>query len=294
MRMNTNIGVIILNYNEYAVTINCVNSFLKQDTNGVDINIVIVDNNSTNESYNILNKTFENYSNVYVLETGNNLGFANGNNMGYKFLKKTISELDFIIISNSDILLPNNGLYDWIIDSYEKYKFSVLGPSIYSVTAKFYQNPVNNFSRDISKLRKDYRKLTMDIVKVWIKFILKIDKSKNREKSINIWDNKFYNRVTKNLTLHGAFQIFSKKYFEYYDEPYDQRTFLYMEEDILKLRCDNFGLKMVYDPSYMVEHLQSASTHSSGNSLNKIDYLRMVNMRNSLRIYMKILKEGRK
>ena len=51
---------------------------------------------------------------------------------------------------------------------------------------------------------------------------------------------------------------------------------------------------MVYDPSYMVEHLQSASTHSSGNSLNKIDYLRMVNMRNSLRIYMKILKEGGK
>lgn len=294
MLMKTSIGVVILNYNEYLVTIDCIESFLKQNSVGFEITIVIVDNNSTNESYKILNDTFKNNNNVHVLETGSNLGFANGNNEGYKYLKKITTKLDFVIISNSDILLPNDGLYNWIVDAYSNYHFGVLGPSIYSVTSKFYQSPVDNLSRNIFELRKNYIQLTFNIIKVWIKMIFKIEKRDGKEsKAVNTWSNTYYDKIAKKLTLHGAFQIFSSKYFENYDEPYDCRTFLYMEEDILKLRCDNSNLIMLYDPSYKVEHLQSVSTRSSNKSINRINYLRMINMRNSLKIYIEILKKGR-
>ena len=83
-----NIGVIILNYVAYNVTIKCVKSFFKQsiDLKKDNVDFVIVDNFSENESYQVLKDYFNKQKNVAVVKTNKNLGFANGNNFGYNFL----------------------------------------------------------------------------------------------------------------------------------------------------------------------------------------------------------------
>ena len=123
----TKIGVVILNYIEYGITIDCINSFCRQTDDNINVKIIVVDNSSPNESFDVLKNEFKDNLNISVVKTPKNLGFANGNNYGYNILKEYMDP-DFVIFSNSDIILPENGLYKWILQCKNDYNFGVLGP----------------------------------------------------------------------------------------------------------------------------------------------------------------------
>ena len=80
------VGVVVLNYNNYGETIKCVNSILTQKQ--ISVHVVVVDNGSQNQSYNELYHTFINIENVDVLRSLENLGYAQGNNIGIKHLRE--------------------------------------------------------------------------------------------------------------------------------------------------------------------------------------------------------------
>ena len=48
------------------------------------------------------------------------------------------------------------------------------------------------------------------------------------------------------VQLHGAFLIFSENYINTFNGLYN-KTFLYMEEDILRLRCEYYNLLMIVE-----------------------------------------------
>lgn len=104
------------------------------------------------------------------------------------------------------------------------------------------------------------------------------------------WDNERYSEFSDKLTLHGAFQIFSAKYFASYSEPYNPCTFLYLEEDLLKLRCDQKRLRMVYSPDYQIEHLQAVSTNMVNSKAYKKELFRYKCLKDSLKAYIKAVK----
>ncbi|QNQ83117.1 glycosyltransferase [Lactobacillus sp. PV037] len=282
------IGIIILNYLAYEETKESVYWLKKQIKDEFKIKIVIVDNASDNGSYDILKKEFTNDPLVEVEKTKKNLGFAQGNNYGYDQIKKYMNP-DFIIVSNSDAYAKKEGLFEWIVNEYAKEKFGVLGPSIYSKRGNFYQSPGENETRNIHELHKKIRNLNKYLIKLRIKKFL------NYKESFEIpkWPNHIYKDRTKTKTLHGAFQVFSKNYFEKYNELYDSRTFLYREEDILKVRCDREQLLMVYSPEYEVEHLQAVSTSKASKSILDQKINRTKNLLNSTKVYEKVLKESK-
>ncbi|UXD44446.1 glycosyltransferase [Enterococcus faecium] len=81
------IGFEVLHYETINETIQCVESILSNVINPV---IVVVDNASSNNSGNELIEKFKSYDNVFVLINEKNLGFAKGNNIGYKFCEKNL------------------------------------------------------------------------------------------------------------------------------------------------------------------------------------------------------------
>ncbi len=280
-----NIGIIILNYVSYDVTLNCVKYFRQQSkSNNINIKIIVVDNDSPNESFLVLNKKYSKSRDIEVVKTNKNLGFANGNNYGYKELIKYMNP-DFVIMANSDAYVKKPGLYQWIQEEYKSYHYGILGPAIFSVNGNFYQSPINNFSKNIRQINKYKRKLQFGIFKSYIKKVLNL----STEQKIDKWDNPYFKEYHTDKTLHGAFQVFSKRYFNYYDLPYDSNTFLYMEEYILRLRCEKYSLPMVYSPNYEVAHLQAVST----NRVTKTNAARMLfkrkNMLKSLKAYTNFL-----
>ena len=100
------IGIVILNYNSYQDTIDLVAALQKQ-TVVSDLHIVIVDNDSPNQSFQQLTPLEKHYSNVIVLQTESNLGYAKGNNFGLQYLDQNVRP-EFVAILNNDIVLQND------------------------------------------------------------------------------------------------------------------------------------------------------------------------------------------
>ena len=281
-----NIGVVILNYMAYKATIDCVNCFLAQDQRNINLKIVIVDNCSSNNSEEILRNTFNLIDKVVVVKTAQNLGFANGNNFGYKELIHDFQP-DFVIVSNDDILLNNDQLFHWIIDTSKKYKFDVLGPSVYSINGNYYQSPMDNFPTNKKECYKFLINTYISLIKVIIKKHLNII-SINKKTNLDL-QNASVSLMTDKKTLHGSFLIFSLNYFKWYDTPFDSGTFLYMEENILRVRCNIHGLKMLYSPDYCVNHLQAVSTNLINKDQFTRDYIRIKHIIKSVKYYISIL-----
>ena len=100
------VSVIIVNYNTLHVLRPCLDSIIEQ-TAGIDYEIIVVDNGSTDGSIEALSGD----NRVILIPTGENLGFGRANNRGVEQAKG-----DYIFFLNSDTLLKNNAikmLYDF-------------------------------------------------------------------------------------------------------------------------------------------------------------------------------------
>lgn len=119
---------VILHYNEAKITIECINKIF-DNTVGEEVNIVIVDNHSPDGSGKNLQEKFSNNKFVTVILLKENLGFAKGNNVGYKYAKENLCS-DFICILNNDAFLRQQDFIQRVIKVYEKGGYGVIGPHI--------------------------------------------------------------------------------------------------------------------------------------------------------------------
>lgn len=289
----TNIGIIILNYIAYKETINLTDQLLNLPRNGINLKVIIVDNCSPNNSFTNLKKSYQDNSIISVVQTPCNLGFANGNNFGYEVLTRYMDS-DYVIFSNSDILLKDKNLFEWIIKSYQKYDFGILGPSIYSLKTKIHQNPCENWSESLTYNYKLLKKMKRARFKLKLHLLFSPLIKENVPKQQVLTDSNKYKKLTTNKTLHGAFLIMSSLYLKEFKQPFDTGTFLYMEEAILKLRCDKKNILMLFSPAYEVNHLQATSTQKVSNSVLKRQLIRRNYEIDSLKRYIDILKEEQK
>ncbi len=99
------IMIILLNYNNYKDTIECINS-IKQNTseNNFIYEIVVVDNKSTNESLSELKKI----EGITLIQASENAGFSAGNNIGIKYAIENKSE--YILLLNNDTIITKNSI----------------------------------------------------------------------------------------------------------------------------------------------------------------------------------------
>lgn len=95
---------VVLNYKTPALTIKCVESLKRQDAN---LAIVIVDNNSMDSSCVQFESEFKNDEKVVVIESKENAGYANGNNLGIKYIQENYESVEFITIVNPDVELES-------------------------------------------------------------------------------------------------------------------------------------------------------------------------------------------
>ncbi len=91
---NMNIVALILNYNSGQDTINYVNNLFEQK--GINLSVLIVDNCSTDNSFNLLRKYFSDNSRVDIIKSLYNGGYAYGNNYGLNYLNNKINEDDWV------------------------------------------------------------------------------------------------------------------------------------------------------------------------------------------------------
>lgn len=97
------VSCIVLNWNGWRDTIDCLNA-LKRCTYA-DLSIIVVDNGSTNESVSEIRTA---HPDVPILESGRNLGFAGGNNIG---IRRALAQgADYVWLLNNDTLPHHDAL----------------------------------------------------------------------------------------------------------------------------------------------------------------------------------------
>lgn len=109
----TKIGLIVLNWNNYYDTKECINSILKYKiSNELDIKVYLIDNNSGDGSGEQLSLEFN--DRVAYFNTGQNLGYTGGNNFGIK--KAFHDSCEFVLVLNNDLVIEDfdNLLYKMI------------------------------------------------------------------------------------------------------------------------------------------------------------------------------------
>ena len=101
MSTDLSVTVIVLNWNGKELTIKCIESLKK--VNYSNINILVVDNGSTDGSVDTLKEKFPEVS---ILALENNLGYAGGNNRGFDSLEADPPK--FVIFLNNDTIVDEN------------------------------------------------------------------------------------------------------------------------------------------------------------------------------------------
>lgn len=250
------VSFIILHYLAHKDTIECVESIKKLKNDSYIINFIIIDNNSNNNSWELINKKYYDQENVYLIKNDVNLGFSKGNNVGYKFAKELNS--DFIVILNSDTIIDDNHFIDGIMEQYSERKFDVLGPDLITVNDSIHQNPLNIYFNNKKLIYQFFNSCLLYFLEVtginWARYKFRKSVIKEREKSSDI------EYVQYDVPLHGACLIFSPDFLEKMSVAFYPDTFLYMEENILFYLCQHFNLKTVYYPKIKIFHKEDAST----------------------------------
>lgn len=280
--MDIKLYYIVLHYNNNFDTIRCVESI--NESHVKQPHIIIVDNNSY-ISNSVLKECLSKYDNLELLVMNKNLGYAKANNIGYKYAKS--NGADEIVIINNDTVINKDFAYG--VSLLWNSEYGIVGPKI--IANGINQNPLRNMPitqseciNNIKGLRRSYFFTFLPIsIQSMIKRII------NKHDNKNLVED--HNTIKHfDVVLHGACLIFTRNFITNFDYPFDNRTFLYMEEDILYCRSKKFNIKTFYDDSIEITHFEDGSTNVSIKSKKKKRFV-IKNQLKSSKILLKVIKE---
>ena len=122
------ISVVIVNYNVQYFLEQCILSVQAASKNNTT-EIIVVDNNSTDESCKLL---IEKYPNVVLIQNKENVGFSKANNQGVKIAKG-----DYVLILNPDTIIAEDTLDKIYNYAKTKQNLGVLGVKLIDGSGKF-------------------------------------------------------------------------------------------------------------------------------------------------------------
>ncbi|PIS09589.1 hypothetical protein COT75_00065 [Candidatus Beckwithbacteria bacterium CG10_big_fil_rev_8_21_14_0_10_34_10] len=220
------LAIIIVNFNSYPYILDCLLSLKKADKRGVKCKIILVDNNSKDESVKAISK---NFPQVDIIKNRKNLGFAKANNVA---IKKALKEkFDYIFLLNPDTKVEENFLEPLIQLIKSNRKIGIVSPAlkekrngktIYTLGAKF--------NRVLGKTEHLYLK----------------------ENSINSL------KPQEEELVSGCAMLVKTSVFKKIGL-FDEKFFLYFEDTDFCLRAFKIGFKIYSVPQSVVFHQPSTS-----------------------------------
>jgi len=96
------VAVVVVNWNNHIDTSKCLRCISQSTIAGFNLNVILVDNGSTDDSCVLLEKEFPEVKFIY---TNQNLGFARGNNLGIQYALDL--RADFVLLLNYDVFIQD-------------------------------------------------------------------------------------------------------------------------------------------------------------------------------------------
>lgn len=269
-------------------TQDCINSILTSQKN-IEYNIVVIDNGSSNDSFKNL-KLKNTISNIIFLDNSINLGFAKANNKAFVYAKYNLKS-SFIIMINNDTTITDTNFLNNVIKKYEDYDYYVLGPDILTIDG-YHQNPIPEPSWNNKNINTFILKRYLNI------FLGKLGIVKNNDIEGKATETELAELTKKqtdlmDVPLHGACLIFSPNFIDNFDGLYPN-TFLYMEEDFLRLYSKYFNFLMMFSSDLMINHKERISSKSIAKNKREVFINRNHRLLESMKKYKRVYKETKK
>lgn len=214
--------IIIVNYKTEELSKRAILS-IKEES--IECNYLIVDNESTNESFNKL-KELET-TNYEVIQSKENLGFAGGVNFGFNHLIEKYNDVKYFFLLNPDAIATKNVISNLLSVLMSDNSYCAISPHIYDNNTK--ENWFAGTMIDFDKC--------------------KITNSPNLPNELNSEIDVF----------NGCAVLFDAQKFKEAGM-FDEDTFLYYDEANLSMNLKKLNYKCIYVPTLDIYHDVSSST----------------------------------
>lgn len=241
--MNNKVAIIIINWNNYKDTNECLNSL--EDLSYTDFIVYLVDNASVDDSLNRLEDDYINNKyklKITFIKTNINGGFAYGNNVGIK--KAMEDNYKYFWLINNDTIIDKDSLSELMNALASDNKIGIVGSKIlYYNTNKiwFAGGKVNTFSGNTKHL------------------------------GLNESDNKDYDKLKQVDYVSGCSLLIKK---EVIDEIglMKEDYFLYYEETDWCIKAKKKKWNIMYQPKSIIYHKVSSSSGGQENISSYVPY----------------------
>lgn len=232
------LSVIIVNYNSFALTSDCIRSVI-QFTKGLDYEILLVDNASKEcDASRFLGE----FPRIKLIKSDTNGGFARGNNLGIER-----SEGEYILLLNSDTVLTENSLAKCLEFFQSHGETGVLGCRMIYPDGKL-QYPARRF-----------RSISWELLDLF-RFILYLMPYKKRSRRML---GKYFrhDETVECDWVNGAFFMFPRSILSKLPgKKLDDRFFMYGEDQLWCEQIKRLGYSILFYAGAAIVHINSGST----------------------------------
>lgn len=230
--MMSKIAVSIVEYNTKDLLKNCLNSIFNYKWIN-DIEVLVVDNDSKDESVEMVKKQFPKVS---LIENKKNVGFGAGHNLSFKKIKA-----DYYVILNSDALLE-----EFVLD--EMVKFMEDNPSCGVSSCK-----VLGFDE---KLQPNGGDLPFGVS--LLGWLFNLETIGIKIPAFHREDEGYYRKPHSVGWVSGNFMIIRKKVLEKIGM-FNESFFMYFEDVEFCYRVSKGGFSVMINPDVSIQHLSGGS-----------------------------------
>ena len=230
------LSIIILNYNVRYFLEHCIKSVQKAIEN-LDAEIIVVDNNSPDDSCEMVKKLFPN---VILIENKENLGFPKGNNIGVAQAKGK-----YICILNPDTVVAEDTFTKILNTKNWQQNTGIIGCKLVDGTGNFLPESKRGIPTPWVAFGK-----TFGLYKIFPK--------------VKTFQKYYAEHLSENTSgkvdiLVGAFMVMKRETYQQLDG-FDERYFMYGEDIDLSYSALKLGLQNYYFAETSVIHYKGEST----------------------------------
>lgn len=249
-------SIIIVNYNTYQLTCNCIESVAKYTS--LPHEIILVDNASTECNPDLFKEKFPF---IKLVKNPLNNGFAAGNNLGIKYATG-----DLILLLNSDTYLTEDAISKTATYLLSQNKTGVVGCKM------LYPDSTLQYTA------RRFRSIQWELLD-WFRPVLYVLSYQSRAK---LMLGKYFNGDfnTESDWLNGAFFMFHKDILAHLpQQKLDERFFMYGEDHLWCWQIQQAGFVNYFYSETSIVHISSGST-----SIEKQLNLRKLMLKHELEI----------
>lgn len=242
------IGIVILNYETWDVTLQCMESIVEAETEEI-IRIYLVDNASIRKKPKEIDRFIEQHSVTYI-EAAENRGYAAGNNLGICQALK--DQCKYVLITNNDIRFRSAAIHRMKQFLESNDRIGIVGPQvvgldgIHQPSVAMYRTGIREIFHFYTGFRCFHRKA--------MRGYQGMDQDAGGQYPV--------------YHVSGCCFLMNRKAAETL-YPLDENTFLYDEELIIGIRMEQAGLQTWYCGTAVVEHHHGYTTQKNSAFMQK-------------------------